>query len=748
MSDLLSMGVGVVVGGAVSSSYYRSLGSADAQAKKLGERWKETNKRASAVGDLVRYRRALDGLRRKQGEVGASNTRVARGIADLERRYREAKRQVKAYGIEVGDAARMHRRLQMELRATEHQQRGQRWRSAGAAGLGRVRGMAMGAAGAAYGVGRLLQSGMERETQTIYLKSVIVAKDGDVGAAVKRFEEHVRRTALNTMASEEELLEIGYQLSSAGLDDELSRVGSTISHKVAEVTRGSSKTVASVIGIVMNNMGDRLAGSAEEKLALVGDVLAQTQLMYKFDDFGQLGESIKESAADAVGAKLPLEQYAAVLGMINNAGLEGGRGGTALKGVLRGLAKAEADLGAARVRDASGNLDLLATLEKIDAATRHLGTDAKSDLLRQLFGEEGMGGVVPLLENLDKLRKGVEDTGQAKGVVDEKYAELLESTAGQWRQLTSSVGQAGDAFAKTLLPAVRSVVGVLGRVAEWVGVAVTVWPGVGRTVAFAAAAFVGLTVAIGIANALAWLFGGTVGVLGTVLRGVSRATWLWTAASKVATAAAWLFNAALWANPITWVVGGVVAFVALAAAVWHYWEPISVFFKRLWSHETIQRWLGWVGDAVESVKGFLRWVGLIDEETPKVGDAVAATARPLEAESPTEAESAPKVGAAVAAVGVAVGAALPAAAQPEALPPPLPAFAQTQDVVAPPGFAVPIHAPPPAPATTSSVRVNASIVVNPPAGADEQAIAREVARQIRQAQRRAEIEAGLGESDA
>ena len=76
------MGVGVVVGGAVSSSYYKSLGSAEAQAKKLGERWEKTNKRASAVGDLVRYRAALDTLRRKQGEVGASTTRVPHGRID------------------------------------------------------------------------------------------------------------------------------------------------------------------------------------------------------------------------------------------------------------------------------------------------------------------------------------------------------------------------------------------------------------------------------------------------------------------------------------------------------------------------------------------------------------------------------------------------------------------------------------------------------------------------------------------
>ena len=61
-----------------------------------------------------------------------------------------------------------------------------------------------------------------------------------------------------------------------------------------------------------------------------------------------------------------------------------------------------------------------------------------------------------------------------------------------------------------------------------------------------------------------------------------------------------------------------------------------------------------------------------------------------------------------------------------------------------PAFAA-VGAPPPAPA---GVRVDARIVVNPPPGADEQEIAREVGRQLAAQMRRAAVEAGLGESDA
>lgn len=76
------------------------------------------------------------------------------------------------------------------------------------------------------------------------------------------------------------------------------------------------------------------------------------------------------------------------------------------------------------------------------------------------------------------------------------------------------------------------------------------------------------------------------GVLGAITIGLK----LWalyqaaaTAATKVATAAQWLWNTALAANPITWVIVGIVALVAAIVILWKKNEGFRDFIKRAWS---------------------------------------------------------------------------------------------------------------------------------------------------------------------
>ena len=757
MSDFVSMALGVVVGGAISKPYTTTVGKVEERQRKLGEQAKETSRKLAAAGDVVRYRGELDRLRAKQ--VGATQSSKTLGIqiAGLEVRYDKARRELASYGVEVGDAARAQRRFSRELRATERAQRALGRRQAAGARLGRMRNLALGGVGAVYGVGRMFEAAMERERLELNLGTVINAEDGDQQAAVGRAVAAARRQARTSLASVEEVLQIEYQLNSAGLDEQAARAASKVAHRVATVTGGEGADVGNVIGGIFNTAGDQFAGGLEQRIRAIGDLTAAVQAKYQITDFGQLGEGLKEAVGAANTFGLRVDDAAVVVGHLNSNMIQGSQAGTALGAVLRNLSKAEKDLGAKVVRDDDGQLDLLATLENIAAATRGLAEGERADALQKIFGEEGLKGIAPMLGGLDDLRDGMRQIAAAAGNVDTKYATFLRSSSGAWTMLKQNMGDVGTVAAGILLPSLSALTRPLGSLAAWVGGAVERWPQLTRWVGIFAGALIAGAAAVAL---------------------VTAATWAW--------------NAALLLNPMVWL-GGLV--VGVAAAIYLAWEPIKKFFAGVWNTEGIQRWVRRVGDVVRAVKSFLRWVGLIDNEetpattvgatedaavgatqtrrsrrgkrrgtaaedgpvvgtatrlakeapeaesAPKVGAAVAAPARP------PEAESAPKVSAAVAAVGVAVGAALPAAAQPEA-PPPLPAFAQTLDVVPPPAFAAPIHAPPPAPATTSSVRVNASIVVNPPAGADEQAIAREVRRQIEQVRRRAEVEAGLGESDA
>ena len=616
MSDMAAMGLGVVVGGAMSASYTRTLATAEQKAKRLGDRWTETNKRLNAAGDVVRYRGELERLRGKQAGAAVSSRRLDEGVKDLERRYREAKRELRAYGVQVGDAARAQRRMQRELRATELAQRGLNRRTRAGANLRRMRGAAVAGAGVAYGVGRMIASGMEREEQQLYLRTVINADDGDRQAAVGRAVAAARELARTSLASEAEVLEIEYALNSAGLDEQTARAGTSMVHRLAKVTRGSSEQVGEVVGTVVNNMGDQMAGSAADKMARIGDVLAQAQFRFQFRDFGQLGESFKEAAGQAVISQLSFARTAAAVGVLNNASLQGGRAGTALNAVLRNLTKASRALGTQVVRDAEGNLDLVATLDQIKTKTDSMGVQERGDLLQKIFGDEGVKGVAPMLTMLDGLREGIDALEASGGAVDAAYRPFLGSASGRWLMMTTRLRVAGDTLAQNMLPALTVAASAMADLTSWVGRAVERWPGLTQSVVWFAG---GLAVAIGVAavwNATAWLVGAAMSMWAARTKVLAAATWVWKGAQVAATAVTWAWNAALWANPLVWVGAAV---VAVAGMIWYFWGPIKEFFADLWSTDTVQFFVRKVGDAVAAVKGFLRWLGLMDEEDDEAG---------------------------------------------------------------------------------------------------------------------------------
>lgn len=171
------------------------------------------------------------------------------------------------------------------------------------------------------------------------------------------------------------------------------------------------------------------------------------------------------------------------------------------------------------------------------------------------------------------------------------------------------------------------------------------------------------------------------------------------------------------------------------------------------SAETMERW-GKAGEAVGAVIGLAFRTALAPVMTvvgwAQKGLAVYRAWRGLgDAQSADEAPASTTAGAAVKKT-VAAGAIAAAAAGGATFGA---AAAPTQDVV-PAGANFAAITPGSAPAATTSsgrsgvsVQVTAHITVQPPAGADEQEIAREVARQLADAMRRAAVEARLGESD-
>jgi hypothetical protein len=85
-------------------------------------------------------------------------------------------------------------------------------------------------------------------------------------------------------------------------------------------------------------------------------------------------------------------------------------------------------------------------------------------------------------------------------------------------------------------------------------------------------------------------------------------------AARVWTAAQWLMNASLWASPVTWIVAGIVALIAVIVLI----ATKTKWFQQAWSAswkwiksaaENTWNWLkklpGWIGSAFAKVAGFI-----------------------------------------------------------------------------------------------------------------------------------------------
>lgn len=74
------------------------------------------------------------------------------------------------------------------------------------------------------------------------------------------------------------------------------------------------------------------------------------------------------------------------------------------------------------------------------------------------------------------------------------------------------------------------------------------------------------------------------------------------------TASAWLFNAALWANPITWVIAGIVALVAVVGAMIYWWDDLKASFGDTAVFKLLADTIDWVINKLNMIPGInIEW---------------------------------------------------------------------------------------------------------------------------------------------
>ena len=348
-----------------------------------------------------------------------------------------------------------------------------------------------------------------------------------------------------------------------------------------------------------------------DKINLLGNTTAASapRISELVRRVGPLGEvaGLASGEIAALGATLismGVQEEVAATGVQNLLlGLVAGESATkAQKEAFDSLGMSAADVAARMQTDAKGAiLDVLESVKK-------LPPEIQAATLQKLFGKESINAIAPLLNSTDKLAENlakVADATQYAGSMNKEYEARAATTANNLQLFQNRISALGIAVGNVLLPALNSMLGVVGPVFDTVADLANEFPLLTTVVVGGTAALIGIKVAA-IAGGYAFTF--LKGAwLTTTLMGLKLGAALPAIAGGIKA-----IGLALAANPIGLVLTGIALAAGLVIANW---EPVKGFMINLWGSITTGAM-----DAWEWLKGV--FTGLFDNIRETVTAAI------------------------------------------------------------------------------------------------------------------------------
>lgn len=425
--------------------------------------------------------------------------------------------------------------------------------SAGMAGI--VSGGA-GLMGVAASLQGILEPAIQMDRSLAQVRSLGVREDA---------LESLKKTALSTsIALGENAAEItssAYDIQSAiaGLvGDDLAKF-TQVSATLAKGTKSNSATITAYMGTmygIFQNTADQM-GKAKWVQILAGQTATAVQ-MFKTTGtemsaaFGSLG-------ADAQSAGIGMAEQMAILGQLQ-ATMSGSEAGSKYKAFLAGVGGAQEALGLKFTDSQNRLLPMTQILDKLKGKFGETFDVAESDALKKAFGsDEAVGMVKLLMQNVGGLSNNIDALGKVTGM--DQAAAMAKAMVDPWQQL-QAVGSAlatslGGAMNRALIPFATKLTEIGTTLSGWM----ERFPNITRLIGIATLVVMGLVAAFS-------AFAVVGGMFQLFMVGIAPVI-------AIARTAMLLFNAALWANPITWVVAAIVALIVAIGLLVYYWDDVK-----------------------------------------------------------------------------------------------------------------------------------------------------------------------------
>lgn len=296
-----------------------------------------------------------------------------------------------------------------------------------------------------------------------------------------------------------------------------------------------------------------------------------------------MGETFKYAAPIAGALGYSTEDTALAIGLMANSGIKASQAGTSLRTIMSKLTgevkisgKALGDVTIATANADGTMRPFSEILGDCREAFSKLTDEEKVSAAEALVGKNAMSGFLALMnagdDDVNKLTKAL---GNCDGAAKDMADTMNDNLEGQLTILKSQLQELAISFGEILIPAVRSVVGILQNVVDWFNKLPQPMKEV-ITKVLAVVAAVGPLLIVG---------GKLVSSIGTLLTVGSKIGPVFTAIKTGATLLGGGLKA-LWAvmlaNPVTLVIAAIAALVAVFIYLWNNCEEFRQFWINLW----------------------------------------------------------------------------------------------------------------------------------------------------------------------
>lgn len=319
-------------------------------------------------------------------------------------------------------------------------------------------------------IGSLASKGLK--VATVAITGTAAALGGVAAAAIKvgsDFESQMSRVKAISGATGEEFEQLKEQAMQLGADtsfsasqaaegmENLAAAGFTTSEIMSampgllNLAAASGEDLASSSDIAASTL--RGFGLAASDAAHVADVLAANANRTN-SSVADTGEAMKYIAPLARAAGLSLEETAAAIGIMANAGIQGSQAGTSLRGALSRLSKPTKDMSDAMDElgisfyDSNGKMkSLTEQVGMLRQATEGMTDEQKNNYLVTLYGQEALSGMLALInEGEGSLGELTNAYKNCDGAAQEAAETMQDNLSGALEQLSGSAETLGLAF--------------------------------------------------------------------------------------------------------------------------------------------------------------------------------------------------------------------------------------------------------------------------------------------------------------